>query len=283
MVLALDVAVKTVTDKMMDLGMWENTLFIFQTDNGGNLKAAGNNWPLRGGKYTLFEGGTRGTAFIGGPVLPESVRGTTSTLMMHEVDWMPTILAAIGQVPSNTVDGVSQWEALLAPTTTTNVAAGATVAARAGDGVRAAGAGDGAAPRTQFIYNIDPCAVNHPSPAHIANVSAIRIGDWKYIYASAMPPDVWMPQAWVDPATPSLQPSKEVTTGPFLFNLLSDPEERNNLYASNPTKVAVLHAALAAAAAAGLVWPLNCPGEPGAVDAPMNVTCPNGVWRPWLN
>lgn len=92
MVLALDDAVKMVTSHMESLGLWENTLFIFQTDNGGNLGAAGNNHPLRGGKYNLFEGGTRGTAFIAGPVVPAAVRGTTSAVLMHEVDWMPTIL-----------------------------------------------------------------------------------------------------------------------------------------------------------------------------------------------
>ena len=35
-------------------GLWDNTLIVFSADNGGNLdlsKNAGNNYPLKGGKY----------------------------------------------------------------------------------------------------------------------------------------------------------------------------------------------------------------------------------------
>lgn len=34
--------------------------------NGGWITYAGNNYPLRGGKATVFEGGTRATAFVSG-------------------------------------------------------------------------------------------------------------------------------------------------------------------------------------------------------------------------
>ena len=49
---------------------------------------------MRGGKFTVFEGGTRVRAFINGKGLPSY----TYEGMFHAVDWIPTILhAAVGQ------------------------------------------------------------------------------------------------------------------------------------------------------------------------------------------
>ena len=51
-VTALDGFVKNVTGLMEQRGLWEDATFVFTTDNGGNLHGSGNNWPLRGGKFT---------------------------------------------------------------------------------------------------------------------------------------------------------------------------------------------------------------------------------------
>lgn len=40
--------------------------------NGGWITYAGNNYPLRGGKATVFEGGTRATAFVSGTGIQKS-------------------------------------------------------------------------------------------------------------------------------------------------------------------------------------------------------------------
>ena len=43
--------------------MWDNSLVVFHSDNGGEIIfkgiCGGNNWPLRGGKFSNFEGGIR--------------------------------------------------------------------------------------------------------------------------------------------------------------------------------------------------------------------------------
>ena len=46
-----------------------NVIFILQ--NGGPVGLGANNWPLRGGKGSLWEGGTRGAAFAWGNMLKQ--------------------------------------------------------------------------------------------------------------------------------------------------------------------------------------------------------------------
>merc|ERR1711976_1102286 len=58
MVMVMDEVVGNVTQAMKAKGMWDNTLVIMSSDNGGPVdlaENAANNWPLRGGKYSLFE------------------------------------------------------------------------------------------------------------------------------------------------------------------------------------------------------------------------------------
>ena len=50
MVKALDDAVGKIVETLDETNMMENTLIVFTTDNGGNVVAGGNNFPLRGSK-----------------------------------------------------------------------------------------------------------------------------------------------------------------------------------------------------------------------------------------
>ena len=65
--------------------MYNNTLLLFASDNGGDLSK--NNWPLRGSKYSDFEGGVRTAALLSGGYLPPDVRGTINRGYIHITDW----------------------------------------------------------------------------------------------------------------------------------------------------------------------------------------------------
>ena len=57
--------------------------------------------------------------------------------------------------------------------------------------------------------------------------------------------------------------------------------EQRNLYSSETQRAFELHAALEDAAKE-MLYPLNAPGSPGSKKAPENVSCPNGIWTPWM-
>ena len=94
---------------LKETGYYDNTIIVFTTDNGGAVKMGGNNMPLRGTKGTLFEGGTRGIGFVHSPLLQKT--GYTNLNMMHAVDWLPTLMSAIGKnnLATSALDGANQW------------------------------------------------------------------------------------------------------------------------------------------------------------------------------
>lgn len=78
--------------------MWTRTLLIFATDNGGPLyePGAANNFPLRGGKYSDFQGGVRTNAFLSGGWLPDAARGTSFSGVVHIADWYGALCGLAG-------------------------------------------------------------------------------------------------------------------------------------------------------------------------------------------
>jgi arylsulfatase A-like enzyme len=158
---AMDDQIGRVLDALARKRMLDQTLVVFQSDNGGtyNPRFAGegdmskikipcDNGPYRNGKGSLYEGGTRVPALVN---WPGHVRGgTTVEGVLHVVDMYPTLIAVAGgsTAKSKPLDGMNVWPTL----------------------------SEGRpSPRTEVVYNIE------------AFRAGVRQGDWKLIWRAPLP------------------------------------------------------------------------------------------------
>ncbi|XP_066285655.1 arylsulfatase B-like isoform X2 [Branchiostoma lanceolatum] len=208
---AMDEAVGNITRALKESGLWENSVLFFSTDNGASK--SGSNWPLRGFKNTLWEGGVRGVGFVSSPLLKS--KGTTSDALIHISDWFPTIVRLAGgsNIGTKPLDGYDVWDTI-------------------SEGK--------ASPRTEILHNINPLIrqVNSNSVMfqdhNIFDTSiraAIRSGDWKLITGKPGNAD-WLVKS-------SIRKTFEKSTDSgakqlWLFNIRSDPQERRDLSGEYP-------------------------------------------------
>ena len=109
----LDESVGWITRAVKELGLEENTVVIFFSDNGTILNTfiskemAANNYPLRNGKGTLYEGGIRVPLIIKWPNVV--AKGSVSHQLFTSDDFFPTFLqmAGINKNPDQPLDGKS--------------------------------------------------------------------------------------------------------------------------------------------------------------------------------
>lgn len=104
----MDDAVGVVLDKLHELGLDENTIVIFTSDNGG--VSSGDNYstsnlPFRGGKGRQWEGGLRVPLFVSVP--GNRLRGASDDTPVCTVDMYPTVLDYAGIRCPEGLDGVS--------------------------------------------------------------------------------------------------------------------------------------------------------------------------------
>jgi arylsulfatase A-like enzyme len=222
MLRSVDECVGRVVAKLDELGLAENTIILFTSDNGGNVhsnveddakkqnvepghpqwravsryrKYAGflpptNNFPLRSGKGTLYEGGYRVPLIF---VWPGRIApGTTSSNVSCSIDFYPTLLDLAGVAPNpvQKFDGVS-----LAPVLR----------------------GDAEDVGREAVFNYFP----HGGPSKPPGAT-VRKGDWKLIRWFETGPDY--------------------TSTHELYNLAVDLGETTNLAAQHPDLVRELDA-----------------------------------------
>ncbi|ROT67034.1 hypothetical protein C7M84_014903 [Penaeus vannamei] len=170
MVTALDEAVGRVVQALKDTGLYDNTVIVFSSDNGGVGMNGESNRPLRGNKSSVWEGGTRAVGFVHSPLLQETPRVHSG--LLHITDWYNTLLALAGEsfLPDN--DGFNQWDSLVDPSVES--------------------------PRIMFFYNLD----YDPEKGMLG---ALRLNDYKFVVGEERDldpgeePGLWLFNLTVDP------------------------------------------------------------------------------------
>ncbi len=104
----LDHLVGELLEKLDDLGIADNTIVLFTSDNGAEVFTwpDGGNHPFRGEKGTTYEGGFRVPMLVKWPGVIKP--GTIINDIMSSEDWMPTLVAAAGDpnVKENLLQGM---------------------------------------------------------------------------------------------------------------------------------------------------------------------------------
>jgi arylsulfatase len=188
--------------KLDELGIADNTLVFYSTDNGPHY----NTWPdaaatpFRGEKNTNWEGGWRVPAMVRWP--GEIEAGSVSNEIMHHMDWTPTFLAVAGEpdVKQKLLKG--------------HKAAGRKFKVHL-DGYNFLPHLTGQeekGPRNEIFYFSDE-----------GDLTALRYQDWKLIFMEQKAETTL--RAWIEPWTP--------LRVPLMFHLRRDPYER--AYATSNT------------------------------------------------
>lgn len=192
-----------ILDKLKELGLDENTIVMYSTDNGAEkfMWPDGGSAPFRGEKNENWEGGYRVPTVIRWPGVIEP--GTVSNEIFSHMDMLPTLMAAVGvpdvkeQLLKGTKVGKKKFKVHLD-----------------GYNVTDALAGKGPSPRHEFFYFNDD-----------GSLVALRYDQWKIVFAEqrAHGFDVWQ------------EPFVTLRL-PKIFNLRTDPFEEADHIASGYDK-----------------------------------------------
>ncbi len=188
-------------DKLDELGIADNTIVHYSTDNGPHY----NTWPdaastpFRGEKNTNWEGGWRIPAAIRWPGVVKP--GTVSNGVVHHMDMLPTFLAAAGKtdIKKDLLDGYSS-KAMSRDYKVHLDGYNMMDHLKDPQNVRS--------PRNEIFYFSDD-----------GDLTAMRYNDWKLIFMEQRVEATF--QAWMEPFVP--------LRIPLIFNLRRDPYERSQV------------------------------------------------------
>ncbi|XP_049518097.1 arylsulfatase B-like isoform X1 [Dermacentor silvarum] len=285
MVDAMDQSVGEVFKALSVAGMLQNAVVVFSSDNGGVPFGAhasrSFNWPLRGVKGGLWEGATRSAAFLWSPLLER--RRRVSHQLMHITDWLPTLYSiGGGDVKSlGNMDGLDMWRHL---------------------------SQDLQSPRVEMLYNYDEWIL-HASALRSSRYKLVLddtgLNNQRYHTTGGRRPrndlDKLLTQSTVAKVLRSFYNKNQLnfssdwrkratlncgrgTTRNFsgndtayLFDIVADPCELNNLASSLPEVVEFLKMRIETYAAFA-ISPLSPPKDPAGFPEYHN-----GTWAPWLD
>lgn len=216
-IIQLDWTVGALVSKLEALGIADDTMIIFSSDNGPILfdgyedRAVSLNGAhrmsgrYRSGKYSIFEGGTRVPMIVSWP--GKARAGHVSQAMVSHVDLIASIAGLVGQkLPRDSaVDSLDLLPVLLG---------------------RSDHGRDHVVQDTKLMVTTGTTVASSG-----ARILALRHGDWKFIRASVEPHEFHGNQIGTLPRHQ-------------LYNLASDPGERDDLAVKDPKRVAQMAAML---------------------------------------
>jgi arylsulfatase len=187
----LDDVVGRLLKKLDDLGIANNTIVVFSSDNGAEIFSwpDGGNTPFRGEKGTTWEGGFRAPCVARWPGVIKP--GTIINEVMSHEDWLPTLLAAAGD--ANVKDKLLKGMKAGDKTFKTHLDGYNFIPLFKGEVT------DG--PRREFFYFDDH-----------ANLNALRYNDWKISFG------------WIEGNL--FTGRRQTQNVPIVTNLRQDPFER---------------------------------------------------------
>ena len=275
MLSCVDEGIANVTKALDARGMLNTTLIVFTSDNGGPVlggDAVGSrNWPLRGGKHSVWEGGVRAVAFVTGFGIQPSVVGRSYDNLMHGVDWLPTMSAVAGYPLTGTLplDGVSQWDSIHQGGTAvrTDIVLGNSTnlcSWKVGDPRRKRYEND-----ENISKSLTPCGFS------------IRDGHWKLFQGYGGAPDTWCNTTEKGDAVhcrKSPLPAGHCPGGYCLYNVMNDPFELSESSAGNQQILSLMKNKLTEVLASYNQYELDkkCLTPKYAYDDHVGKT-----WEPW--